>query len=107
MPKDQEYDPRTTSNRYYDPPDEIAQFGRPLEAGTFEQLIGQLKPDEVLLGSYDNRQLAHVVTHIDSPERLAQIRDTVLKESDGSYAPIKYFAATKTRTNQGMKPKIP
>jgi hypothetical protein len=107
MPKNEEYAPRTSSSRYHNLPDEIVRFARQLQPGTFEELTGQLEPDEVLLGSFDNRQLAHVVTHLDSRERLAQIHEEVLREPDGSYAPIKYLAANKTRANEGIDPNIP
>ena len=94
-------------SNYYNPPEEIKRIGRKLWPGSFSSLMRQVELDEILIGVYMNRNLIDIASHINAEERLSEIRETCLRETDGSYAPIDFYAVNKSLANEKMDSKIP
>lgn len=90
----------TRTNRYFNPPADVPTLGRRLKAGTFAELLDQLREKEVLFGLYRNQFDALVATHLHSRERML--------EMEGLWAPAEgYYALGIDRANQGLNDKIP
>ncbi len=90
-------------SKYYNPPREIEDKGRVLDQGSFEDLRSQLRGDEVLFARYMNQQGGEVALLLESQELLDDIMGGVLKEKDGSSAPVAFFALDQEEASQGLR----
>jgi hypothetical protein len=100
MPHEILNEPRSTTSRYFNPPRAIVEIGRKLVTGEFESLQRQIENTEIIVACYHNRIPVLVASQIDGQARLIQIKEECLKEPDGSYAPIEFYAV---RTSQADK----
>jgi hypothetical protein len=96
MALERPYDPRTTRSRYFNPPGRIISIGRKLVVGEFESLQRQIEHTEIIVAYFHNKTLAQVASQIDGQDRLNQIMEECLKEPDGSYAPVEFYAVEQS-----------
>ena len=97
--------------RFFNPPSEIPSIGRPLDSGTYAQLVTRLRPSEVLFGVYRSTVVAgpaggpksapysfDVAQYLDSQDAFNSIGDDV---------PVAYYAVSITDANVGLSEPIP
>lgn len=89
----------TRTNRYFNPPADIAKLGRRLKDGRFADLLSQLLENEALFGLYRNQADALVATHLHSKGRM--------DEMEQLYAPAEgYYALGLAQANEGLNEGI-
>lgn len=80
------------TNRYFNPPQRVREIGRPLTAGGYQELVGQLGGGECLVGLFFNQVDASVATHIQSSARQAEV--------ERLYFPVEYYAVRIDAANE-------
>lgn len=83
-----------STNRYYNPPDEVRRIGRPLRPGGFSALQKQLIEGEVLLAVFTNQAPALVAAEVPTVDRF--------NELDRVWRPFEFYAVPKEQAERGF-----
>jgi hypothetical protein len=70
---------------YYNPPEEVQEVGRQLQAGSYSELVSQLRGDEMLFGLYDHlvfKHAPHLFSEAEMEEFEGQYRTGMLVNHD-------------------------
>lgn len=80
------------TNRHFNPPQRIREIGRPLTAGGYQELMGQIEGGECLVGLFFNQVNALVATHIQSSARQNEV--------ERLNSPVEYYAVRIDAANE-------
>lgn len=84
---------------YYNPPQEVEIVGRRLEGKTYEELIAQLQPGELLFGLYQKplfKLAPHIYSQTEFEKLKNQVYDRVVKR-------IGFYAVNEAKTEGHME----